>query len=160
MRRPVSIVIVVLLQWAAAVLGLIAAFDLIAFAIEMSRSGVSEQIESTLVAQNLSETSGSLVVAGVGMAGVMVGMLALLRILVAGYLWQGRSWARLVLALLIVLNVIGSVGQLIEGYWLRAGALILLDLVMLWLMFTLQSSQFVKARGQERKAQARAVEAA
>ncbi len=152
MSRPVSIVIVVILQWVAAALGLLTAFDLIAFSIEMSRAGVSEQIEATLVAQGLSETSGSLVVTGVGVAGVTLGMLALLRILVAAYLWQGRSWARLVLALFIALNIVGAVAQLIEGQWLRSGAFIVLDLIMLWLMFNAQSSLFLRARAEARKA--------
>lgn len=160
MNRPITIVMAVVLQWAAAALGLLAAVDLVGFAIEMSRAGVSEQIGATLVAQNLSETSGSLVVASVGMAGVMVGMLALLRVVVAASLWQGRSWARLVLSLLILVTMIGSVGQLIEGYWLRSGAFIVLDLVMLWLMFTAQSGQFIRARGQERRAEAHVSESA
>lgn len=151
MSRPVSITIAVIVQWAGAVVALIGGLDLIGAAVEMSRGGVSEQLEATLAAQGLEEISGSLLVVGVGLAGVLVCALALARVLVAGYLWQGRNWARLVIAVLVAINMVGAFAYLIEGYWLRFAAAAVIDVLMLWLMFNAQSSEFVAARRAARR---------
>ena len=72
MRRPLSLTIAVVLQWVAAVVGVISAFELIATAYELSKAGVATQLEGALVNQGVVDVSGPFVVAGVFIAGVLL----------------------------------------------------------------------------------------
>lgn len=156
MSRPVSLTIGVILQWVAALVAVLSGLDLIAAAFSMSRSGVSEQLEATLHEQGIDDIAGSLLVLGVFLAGVSVVTLALLRILVAAYVWQGRSWARIVLTVLIGINIVGGIAYLFEGYVMRMLLTVPVDILVLWLIFNEQSSTFFKERTATRAAESSA----
>lgn len=146
MKRPVSLTIAVILQWAAAVVAVISGFDLVAAAYEMSKAGVAEQIEGALVGQGIIDISGSRVVVGVFVAGILLLAIALVRVMVAVYLGRGRNWARTVVAVLVVISLIAGVAHLFQGFVLLASATVAIDVVVLWLMYNERSSAFIRER--------------
>ena len=149
MKRPVTLTIAVVLQWVAAVIAVIAGFDLIAAAIEMSQAGIATQIEAALVNQGIIDISGQFVVVGVLVAGVLLIAIAFVRVMVAVYLARGRSWARIVVAILVLISLAGGVGYLFQGYLVQAALAIGVDLLVLWLLFNSSSSAFIASRSAE-----------
>ncbi len=149
MKRPVTLTIAVVLQWVAAVIAVIAGFDLIAAAIEMSQAGIATQIEAALVNQGIIDISGQFVVVGVLVAGVLLIAIAFVRVMVAVYLARGRNWARIVVAILVLISLAGGVGYLFQGYLVQAALAIGVDLLVLWLLFNSSSSAYIAARSAE-----------
>lgn len=149
MKRPVTLTIAVVLQWVAAVIAVIAGFDLIAAAIEMSQAGVATQVEAALVNQGIIDISGQFVVVGVLVAGVLLIAIAFVRVMVAVYLARGRHWARIVVAILVFISLAGGVGYLFQGYFVQAALAIGVDLLVLWLLFNSSSSAYIAARSAE-----------
>lgn len=149
MKRPVTLTIAVALQWVAAVIAVIAGFDLIAAAIEMSQAGVATQVEAALVNQGIIDISGQFVVVGVLVAGVLLIAIAFVRVMVAVYLARGRHWARIVVAILVFISLAGGVGYLFQGYLVQAALAIGVDLLVLWLLFNSSSSAYIAARSAE-----------
>ena len=146
MRRPASLSIVVVLQWVAAVVAIVSGFDLLQAGFSLSKAGVPAALESTLITQGVDDTSGSLIVVGVFMAGVLLIAVGVLRVIIALYLGRGRNWARIVISALVAINLVGGFAYLIQGYTLRASATILIEVVVLWLLFNGRSSAFIKDR--------------
>lgn len=146
MKRPVSLTIAVILQWVAAVVAVIAGFDLVAAAYEMAKAGVAEQVEGALVGQGIVDVSGSQVVVGVFVAGILLLAIALVRVMVAVYLARGRSWARTVVAVLVVISLVAGMSYLFQGYVLQAFLTVAVDVVVLWLMYNERSSAFIRER--------------
>jgi hypothetical protein len=107
-KRPVTLTIAVALQWLAAVIAVIAGFDLMAAALEMSQAGVATQVEAALVNQGILDVSGEFVVVGVFVAGVLLMAIAFVRVMVAVYLARGRNWARIVVAVLVLISLAGD----------------------------------------------------
>lgn len=149
MKRPVSITIVVVLQWIAALVAVITGFDLIAAAYEMRQGQVATQIEGALVNQGIVDVSGQTVVVGVFIAGVLLLGIAFIRVMVAVYLARGRSWARVVVAVFALLSLAGGLAQLFEGRWTSALITAAVELLVLYLLFNAQSSAFFRARAAE-----------
>ena len=149
MKRPVTLTIAVVLQWVAAVIAVIAGFDLIAAAIEMSQAGIATQIEAALVNQGIIDISGQFVVVGVLVAGVLLIAIAFVRVMVAVYLARGRNWARIVVAILVLISLAGGVGYLFQGYLVQAALAIGVDLLVLWLLFNSSSSAYIASRSAE-----------
>lgn len=149
MKRPISLTVVVVLQWVAAVVGIISGFDLIAAALEMSKEGVAQQIEGALVSQGVVDISGGFVVVGVFVAGVMLLAIAFLRVMVAVYLGRGHNWARIVVTVLVGITLLTGVSYLFQGFVLRFGLTVVVDVVVLWLMFNASSSEFIRLRTAE-----------
>ena len=148
MKRPVSITIVVVLQWVAAIVAVIGGFDLIAAAYEMRQNGVATQIEGALVNQGIIDVSGKTVVVGVFVAGVLLLAIAFVRVMVAIYLARGRGWARIVVAVFALVNLAAGLAYLFEGMWLQAVGIVVIELLVLYLLFNAQSSAFFKARAE------------
>lgn len=149
MKRPVQLTIAVILQWIAAVIAIISGFDLIAAAFEMRREGVATQLEGALVNQGIVDVPGSAIVAAVFVAGVLLVVIALVRVMVALYLARGRSWARIVVAVFVLINLAGGLANLFEGYWLRALIAVAIEVVVLWLLFNRRSSEYIRFRTTE-----------
>ena len=149
MKRPVSITIVVVLQWISAIVAVIGGFDLIAAAYEMRQNGVATQIEGALVNQGIIDVSGKTVVVGVFVAGVLLLAIAFVRVMVAIYLARGRGWARIVVAVFALVNLAAGLAYLFEGLWLQAVGIAVIELLVLYLLFNAQSSAFFKARANE-----------
>lgn len=152
MKRPVTLTIAVAMQWVAAVIAVIAAFDLIAAAFEMSQAGVATQVEAALVNQGIVDITGEFVVVGVFVAGVLLMAIAFVRVMVAVYLARGHNWARIVVAVLVLISLAGGVGYLFQGYVVQAALAVGVDLVVLWLLFNRRSSAYITARSAERSA--------
>ena len=112
----------------------------------MRQEGVALQIEGALVNQGIVDIPGSAVVTGVFLAGVLLLAIAFIRVMVAVYLARGRNWARIVVALIVVVNMAGGLASLFEGYWIRALVVVVLEAVVLWLLFNARSSAFIAAR--------------
>jgi hypothetical protein len=149
MKRPLSLTIAVVLQWAAAVVGIISGFDLIAAAFEMSKEGVAQQIEGALVSQGVVDVTGGFVVVGVFVAGVVLLAIAFLRVMVALYLARGHRWARTVVTVLVGLSLVTGTSYLFQGFVLRFALTVVVDVVVLWLMFNASSSEFIRSRTSE-----------
>ena len=66
--------------------------------------------------------------------------------MVAVYLARGRNWARIVVAILVLISLAGGVGYLFQGYLVQAALAIGVDLLVLWLLFNSSSSAFIAAR--------------
>jgi len=144
MSRPVSLTIAVVLQWVAAIVAAVSGFDLIAAAYSMSSQGVADEVEVALVNQGVTDVSGHFVVVGVFVAGILVTAIALVRVMAAVYLAKGRSWARILIAVLVAVNLVGGVAYLFQGYLLRASLTVVVDLVVLWLLFNARSSAYIR----------------
>lgn len=149
MKRPVSITLVVVLQWLAAVVAVITGFDFIAAAYEMRQGQVATQIEAALVNQGVVDVSGQTVVVGIFMAGVLLLGIAFVRVMVAVYLARGRGWARVIVAVFALLSLAAGLAQLFQGRWLAAAVTVAVDALVLYLLFNAQSSAFFRARAAE-----------
>ncbi len=101
-------------------------------------------LETTLAGQGVDDIAGSLIVIGVFSAGLLVTAIAVLRVMAAYYLGKGRSWARVIVTVLVGLNIVGGLAYLFQGYLLRSALTIPLELLMLWLMFNASSSAYIK----------------
>ena len=151
MKRPLSLTIAVVLQWAAAVVGIISGFDLVAAALEMSQEGVAQQIEGALVSQGVVDVAGGFVIDGVFVAGVGLLAIAFLRVMVALYLARGHRWARTVVTVLVALSLVTGSAYLFQGYVLRFALTVVVDVVVLWLMFNASSSEYIRLRTAEER---------
>jgi hypothetical protein len=154
MSRPVSITIAALLQWLGAAVVLLLAFDLVVAGMGMRDSGVADEIEAALRGEGITDVGGGLVVIAMLLAGVLVGAIALVRIIVTVYLWRGRNWARMVLTVLVILSMLGGVTYFAQGYTLRAVVTIVIDVLMLYFMFNAQASAYIAAVSSARRTSA------
>jgi len=146
MSRPVSLTIAVVLQWVAAVAALVVGLDLIASAFELSEADTKAALEQAMVTTGVTDVTGSLVVRGIFVAGAVVMGLALLRVILALYLARGRNWARLVIAILAVMQLVLGFVYLFQDQFLVGAIAIVLELVVLWLLFNARSSAFIRER--------------
>jgi hypothetical protein len=144
-KRPVTVTIAVVLQWIAAVIAIISGFDLIAAAFEMRRSGVATQLEAALVNQGIVDVPGSAIVVAVFAAGTLLLAIAVVRVMVALYLARGRNWARIVVAVFVLINMAGGLAYLFEGYWVHALTVVVIEALVLWLLFNHRSNEFFRA---------------
>lgn len=149
MSRPVSLIVGVVLIWVGALVGLIAGFDLMASALAMARSDVARHLEETLVAQGVTDVAGDLLLIGLFLAGALITVMSLARIVVSSFVLQGRRWARILITVLIGLNLIVGVAYLFEGYVMRMLLTVPLDIVVLWLFFNDSSSEYFRKRTKE-----------
>ena len=68
--------------------------------------------------------------------------------MVAVYLARGRSWARIVVAVLVAISLVSGFAYLFQGFLLRFSLTVVVDLVVLWLMFNASSSAYIRERSQ------------
>ena len=146
MKRPVPLTIIVVLQWIAATIGVISGFDQIAAALQLRDAGVADDIEAALVNTGVIDVSGESLVTGLLVAGALTLVIAFVRVMVAVYLARGRAWARMLIAIVAVINLIGGLGFLLHGEWWRAAAIIVVELVILGLLFNTKASAFIRER--------------
>lgn len=146
MSRPVSLTIAVVLQWVAAVGALIVGLDLIASAFELSDPETKASLEQAMVSTGVTDVGASLVVRGIFVAGAIVMGLALLRVILALYLARGRNWARLVIAILALLQLVIGAVYLFQEQIVLGSLAIALEVAVLWMLFNAKSSAFIRAR--------------
>lgn len=143
MSRPVTLTIAVVLQWVAAVAGLLAGFDLLMSALELSDAPTKAALEQAIASEGVTDVSASQVVFGVAIAGTLVLGIAVVRVILAVYLGRGRSWARTVISILVALNMLAGVAYLFQEEFWRGLPTIGLELTVLWLLFNGRSSAFI-----------------
>ena len=146
MRRPGGLLVAVALLWLAAVVSLLEGLRLIVAGIAMSGSPVEAEIEATLVSQGIMHVSGTLVTVGVLLAGLVLLVLALARVVISVYLLQGRNWARIVTTLLVLISLVGGVAYLFDDEVIRGVLTIGIEAVVLYLLFNSRSNEFFTAR--------------
>jgi hypothetical protein len=149
MSRPVSLTIAVVLQWIAAVGALLVGFDLLMSALELSDTATKSALTDAMTGSGVTDVAASQIVFGVAIAGVFVLAIAVLRVIVAVYLARGRSWARTVISVLVVLNILAGVAYLFQDEFWRGIPTIALEIVVLWLLFNGQSSAFIRERSRD-----------
>ncbi len=154
MKRPLTLTIAVALQWVAAVLAIVSGFDLALAAFEMRRDDVALQLEAALVNAGIVDLAGSTVVSAVLVLGVLLIVIAFVRVMAAVYLARGRAWARILVAVFVVVNLISGLAFLFQGEWLRAVAGIVVEVVVLWLLFNARSTAYIRHRTEEDAAEA------
>ena len=146
MSRPVSLTIAVVLQWVAGIGALIVGLDLIASAFELSDPDTKASLEQAMVSTGVTDVGASLVVRGIFMAGAVVVGLALLRVILALYLARGRNWARLVIAILALVQLIIGVVYLFQEQIVFGSLAIALEVAVLWMLFNAKPSAFIRER--------------
>lgn len=150
MTRPLSLTIAVVLQWIAAILGIIAAVGLIISALATINTSVRDQIEKVLADEGVTGVSAAAIGGGVLVAGLVVLAIALFRIFVAVSLARGHNWARILITVFAVLSLITGIGALFGGQVLTGVITIVIELVILWLLWNSASSAYIKAKTAER----------
>lgn len=155
MTRPITLTIVVVLQWIAAILGLIAALFLLLGAGSMASSDVRDKVTEALKADTAGlpvEITGATVGWGLLFIGLFAVVVSVLRVVIAVSLARGHAWARIVLTIFVVFGLIGAIAELFQGggaFW-RGVLTIVVEVVILWLMWNAKSSAYIAAKGLER----------
>lgn len=127
-RRPFLISVLVVLGIIGGIAGVITGIYMIA------------DRESVDLVDNTGWSSDQLV--GAGIAAIVIGAIY---ILVSGALWAGRRWARVVAAVVAVLNGAGGLWVLVtgDGESRASGAFTLvISLVVLWILFSHHAEQW------------------
>ncbi len=155
MTRPFTLTIVVILQWIAAILGLIAAVFLLLGAGAMASPDVRDQVTEAIRADTAGlplTITGETVGWGLLFIGLIVVVVSVLRIIIAMSLARGHAWARIVLTIFVIFGLIGAIAELFQGggtMW-RGIITIVVEIVILWLMWNARSSAYIAAKGLER----------
>ncbi len=150
MSRPLSLTIAVVLQWIAAIIGIIAAVGLIISALATINSSVRDQIEKVLADEGVTGVSAAAIGGGVLVAGLVVLAIAIFRVIVAVSLGRGHNWARILITVFAVLSLISGIGVLFGGQIWSGVIAIVIELVILWLLWNSSSSAYIKAKTAER----------
>ena len=149
MSRPMTLTVVVILQWVSAVIAAISGFDLLLAGLELKDRGLEDELENALVREGVVDIPGSALTTAVFVAAVVLLAVALLRVIAAVYLAQGRAWARVLVAIFAALNLVGGLAYLFEGYWVRALLTVVLELLVFALLFSSSSTAFIRARSRQ-----------
>lgn len=130
--RPISVSVVAIVAFIQGIIAIAAGLGLI---VERNDASLLEHID---------RSSGTLATYGVG--SIIWGGLALL----VGYgLWHGAGWARILVAILQILSLIGGILLLFSwnGYYLWQGIWqIIVSLFVLWLLFNPRADEFFHGR--------------
>jgi len=149
MNRPVTLTIAVVLQWIAAIFMIIAGVGLLLSGFATLNSNVRDEITSVLEQEGLSGVSSGAISAGVFIAGLVVIGIAVIRVIVAVSLGRGHNWARILITVFVILNLLGAIGGLISGQWISLVS-IAIEIVILWLLWNATSSAYIKVKTAER----------
>ena len=149
MSRPITLTIAVILQWIAAIFMIIAGVGLMISGIATLNSSVRDQINDVLDQEGISGVSPGVISAGVLIAGLVVLGIAVIRVIVAVSLARGHNWARILITVFVVLNLLGAIGALIGGQWISLIS-IAIEVIILWLLWNSSSSAYIKVKTAER----------
>lgn len=152
MKRPVSLTIAVVLQWISAIAGIISGWAFLMIALATFDSEARRGIEEVLSEAGITDVSGAAVGAGIAIVGVLVIALSIVRIIVAVSLGRGRNWARILITVLAILNILVSIGQLFGGEIISGVVGLVIEAIILWLMWNSSSSAYIRVRSDERAA--------
>jgi len=152
MTRPLSLTIAVVLQWIAAILGLIGGLFLLGGAGAMASKTVRDQVDKAFADSGFESVTAATVAWGVLAAGIFVIVISVLRLIIAISLGRGHNWARILLTVFVALSLLSAVFELFQGggaFWRGAGAIVI-EIVILWLMWNSASSAYIQAKTAER----------
>jgi hypothetical protein len=150
MTRPVSLTIAVVLQWVAAFITLLAGFDLFMSALRLSTATTERALDNATKVQGITDVSAAQIVAGVLMAGLFLIAIAVVRVILAVYLGRGRSWARTVITVLVVLNMLAGIAYLFQEEFWRGLPSIAVEVIVLWLLYNARTSAYIAAHSSSR----------
>lgn len=153
MSRPITLTIAVVLQWVAAVFMIFAGVSLLLGAFATLNANVRDEITGVLSDEGISGVSAGAISAGVFIAGLVVLGIAVIRVIVAISLGRGHNWARILITVFVVLNLLGAIGALLGGQWISLIS-IALEVVILWLLWNASSSAYIKMKTAERAVEA------
>lgn len=122
MSRPFTLTLAVLLVWVFAVLSIIEAVGVLV-------------ADFTFVGLILS---------------LLVSAVAVIAAIVALSLARGHSWARILISVIAIINVINEVLQIFGGEVLLGIVRLAIQVVVLWLMWNSSSSTYIKVKTAER----------
>lgn len=148
MKRPGSVTIAVVLTWISAILVLLAGIGIFVSSFAVHDQQVREDLERALgnagMDPNLSATLPWALMAG----GMVIIAIAVLEIFVAVYLAKGRSWARTLVTVFVVLSMLGHLPQLFAGGSQLISALfgLAIEAVILFLLWNARASAFFAQR--------------
>ena len=80
------------------------------------------------------------VVSATLIAGILLFMIAVLRVILAVYLGRGLSWARMIITVLVIMNLLAGVAYVFQDDFWRGLPTIGLELVVLWLLYNESSN--------------------
>lgn len=150
MKRPVALTIAVVLQWIGAVTTVIAAIGLILGAFATLDSGLRADIDKALTDGGVTGVTSGAITGGLFIAGLIIAALAVLRVIVAFSLARGHNWARILISIFAVLNLLAGIGYLFAGQWPSAILAIVIEGITLLLLWNPGSSAYIKAKTVER----------
>ncbi len=147
MKRPPSLTLAVLLQWAAAAIAIYAGLALVLSAWALNAAPVSDAVNEAIAESGVTSISSTTITMGVIAAGLLMGSIGVLRIVIGVSLWRGAGWARLVLTVLSALTMVNGFGYLFKGTEGIVQGLVTLALetLVLWLMWNARSRAYFKA---------------
>jgi hypothetical protein len=154
MTRPITLTIAVVLQWVAGFIMLLAGFDLFMSALRLSDAATESALDNTTKLQGITDISAAQVVSGVLMAGILLIAIAILRVILAVYLGRGRQWARTLITVLVVLNMLASLAYIFQDEIWRGLPSLVGEVVILWLLFNARSSAYISAQSKPEAASA------
>lgn len=152
MSRPISLTIAVVLQWIAAIFGIIGGVFLLGAAGAMSSQSVRDEVNRVLDEGGFADITAATIAWGVLAAGIFTVFISVIRIIVAVSLARGHNWARLLITVFVALSLLGAIFELFQGggaFWRGLGAIVV-ELVILWLMWNSSSSAYIKVKTAER----------
>lgn len=152
MSRPISLTIAVVLQWIAAIFGIIGGVFLLGAAGAMSSQSVRDEVNRVLDEGGFAEITAATIAWGVLAAGIFTVFISVIRIIVAVSLARGHNWARLLITVFVALSLLGAIFELFQGggaFW-RGIAAIIVEILILWLMWNRSSSAYIKVKTAER----------
>ena len=150
MKRPITLTIAVVLQWIGAVLTIIAAVGIILGAFATMDSTFRTEIDKALTENDISGISAGAITGGLFVGGLIVAAVAVLRVIVAFSLARGHNWARILISVFAVLNLLASIGYLFGGLWWNAIIGIVVEGITLFLLWNAASSAYIREKTAER----------
>jgi len=159
MKRPISLSLAVVLNWIVALLGVLSALLFLVGGWSLLTPSIQADVASAISAEPIdlpqgvtTETIAVGIAVGVLSLGLISLLLALVRVVITVSLAKGHKWARWVLTLLAVVAMITGGLEITQGaplLW-RGVAVIVLELIVLWLMWNGRSSAYVAHRSAQR----------
>lgn len=148
MSRPATLTIAVVLVWITAVTDALAAIGFFSVAATSSEPTVREAYEAAgLTGMSAEDVSGLFV-----MIAVLFLAMAVLEAVTAIFLGKGRSWARVVITVLLALSMVGDIYGLFQGVSELALSVVglVLKVLVLWLMWNSRSNAWIHDRSSQR----------
>lgn len=153
MKRPVSLTVAVVLQWIAAIFLLITGIPILIAGFFRNNTELRNQLDQA-IADSGQEVDFPVdyIFYGMIVAGVVLIVAAVVRIVLAVFLAKGHNWARIVITVFIAFGIISAVTGLFSGQFLPALVSLVVEIAILWLMWNRDSSAYIEAAGNERAA--------